>query len=82
MNARSGSIAGGARGARAWFLLDVAGGTFAAIGRFTPTAWAIEGLQNVILRGQGVRSVLLPAGIVLAWAGGFFALAVWRFRRA
>jgi ABC-2 type transport system permease protein len=64
----------------AWFPLAIAGGTFEAIGRVMPTAWAIEGFQNVVLRGLGMRSILAPAGIVLAYAGAFFALAVWRFR--
>ncbi len=40
----------------------------------------MDGFQNVVLRGQGVSAVLLPAGAVLAYAAAFFGLAVWRFR--
>jgi hypothetical protein len=36
--------------------------------------------QNVMLRGSRTGSVLLPAGILLAYAVGFFGLAVWRFK--
>jgi ABC-2 type transport system permease protein len=64
----------------AWFPLEVAGKTFATIGRFMPTSWAIQGYQNIVLRGLKLESVLLPAGILLVYAVGFFVLAVWRFR--
>jgi len=45
-----------------------------------PAAWAIDGFQNIVLRGQGMASTFLPAGVLLAFAGAFFALAVWRFK--
>ncbi|MGD2207078.1 MAG: ABC transporter permease [Anaerolineae bacterium] len=64
----------------AWFPLEVAGKAFATIGHVTPTAWAMDGLQNIVVRGQGLGSVLLPAGILLAYAAAFFGLAVWRFQ--
>jgi ABC-2 type transport system permease protein len=64
----------------AWFPLDVAGRTFSAIGHVLPSAWAMDGFQNIILRGLGFSSVLLPAGIVLAYALAFFGLALWRFK--
>lgn len=64
----------------AWFPLDVTSKTFSAIGHLMPTAWAMDGFQNIVLRGLGLSSVLLPAGILLAYAVAFFGLAVWRFR--
>ena len=64
----------------AWFPLEIAGKTFAAIGHLTPTAWAMDGFQNIIVRGQGLSSVLLPVGILLAYAAVFFAVAIWRFK--
>jgi ABC-2 type transport system permease protein len=66
----------------AWFPLEITGETFATIGHITPTAWAMDGFQNLILRGQGFDSVILSAGILLAYAVLCFALAVWRFRYA
>ena len=38
------------------------------------------GGANILIRGLGLASVWLPAGILLAYAAGFFVLAVWRFR--
>jgi ABC-2 type transport system permease protein len=64
----------------AWFPLEVAGKTFAAIGHLMPTAWAMDGFQNILMRRLGFQSVLLPAGILFLYATGFFGLAVWRFR--
>jgi len=64
----------------AWFPLDVAGRTFAALGHLMPTAWAMDGLQNIVVRGQGLDADLLPAGVLLAYAAAFFGVAVWRFR--
>lgn len=64
----------------AWFPLEVAGKAFAAIGHVTPTAWAIDGFQNILMRGLNFPSVLMPAGILLGYAVAFFGLAIWRFR--
>ena len=62
-----------------WFPLEASGGAFAAIGRLMPSAWAMTGLQNILIRGLDISSTLLPSGILLAYAAGFFLLAVWRF---
>jgi ABC-2 type transport system permease protein len=64
----------------AWFPLEVAGKAFATIGHLMPTAWAMDGFQNILMRGLGFGSVLIPAGILLAYGGAFFGLAIWRFR--
>jgi ABC-2 type transport system permease protein len=64
----------------AWFPLETAGAAFSRVGHLLPTAWAMDGLQNIVVRGQGMSSTLLPAGIVLAYTAAFFGLAVWRFR--
>ena len=53
-----------------WFPLEAAGGAFAAIGKALPSAWAMNGLQNILIRGLGLESISMPV------------LAVWRFRRA
>jgi ABC-2 type transport system permease protein len=65
----------------AWFPLEVTGETFAAIGRLLPSAWAMIGFQNIVVRGLGTASVLQPAAILFGWALLFFFLAVWRFQR-
>lgn len=64
-----------------WFPLEAAGGAFNAVGKLMPSAWAMTGLQNILIRGLGLSSTLLPAGILMLYAIGFFALAVWRFKK-
>lgn len=64
-----------------WFPLESSSGAFATVGRLMPSSWAMTGLQNILIRGLGLASVWMAAGILFAYALGFFVLAVWRFRR-
>jgi len=64
-----------------WFPLEAAGDAFAAIGKAMPSAWAMNGYQNILIRGLGLSSAWLPALVLSAYALGFFVLAVWRFRK-
>lgn len=64
----------------AWVPLEFTSPTFQAIGHLTPTAWAMDGLENIVVRGLGLEAVLLPAGVLLAYAVVTFGLALWRFR--
>jgi ABC-2 type transport system permease protein len=64
----------------AWMPLEVTGEAFQTIGHLLPTAWAMDGIQNIIVRGLGLESALLPSGIMLAYAIALFALAAWRFK--
>jgi len=62
----------------AWVPLEVTGETFAAIGHVSPVAWAMDGFKNIIIRGFGLESVLVPAAALVGYAVLFFILAVWR----
>lgn len=64
-----------------WFSLEYTGPAFSTIGHLTPSAWAMEGFQDVIIRGQGVSAVLGPVAILLAYAAAFFILVTWKFQR-
>lgn len=65
----------------AWFPIEVSGKAFATVAKFTPVYWAMTGFQNIVIRGLGSESALLPAGIMLAFSAVFFLLAVWRLRK-
>ena len=69
-----------AAGGGAWFPLEITGRTFSTIGHLLPSAWAMDGFQNVVLRGLGFGSALVPALVITGYAVLFFAVAVWRFR--
>ncbi|MBN9387669.1 MAG: ABC transporter permease [Chloroflexi bacterium] len=64
-----------------WFPLEITGPVFSTIGHLTPSAWAMEGFQNVIVRGQGIGAVLLPVGILMAYTVVFFSIVTWKFQR-
>jgi ABC-2 type transport system permease protein len=63
----------------AWFPLETSGGAFAAIGKIMPSAYAMNGFQNILIRGLGLGSVWTAVGVLSAYALFFFVLAVWRF---
>lgn len=48
--------------------------------RVLPTTWAMQGLSDLVLRGQGLEQVLPEAGVLLGFAAVFLAVGVWRFR--
>ncbi len=64
----------------AWMPLEYTGKAFQTIGHLLPTAWAMDGFENIVARGLGFESVLLPVAIMLGYAVVLFAMAVWRFR--
>ena len=64
----------------AWFPLEVTGQAFQTVGHLLPTAWILDGLRGIVVRGFGVADVLPAFAVSLAWAAGFFVLAIWRFR--
>ena len=64
----------------AWFPLEITGPDFRFVGHLLPTAWILDGLRGIIVRGFDVADVLPAFGVALAWSAALFALAVWRFR--
>ena len=64
----------------AWFPLEITGPAFQFVGHLLPTAWILDGLRGIILRGFDVRDVLPAFGVALVWTAGLFGLAVTRFR--
>ncbi len=64
----------------AWVPLEFTSETFQTIGHFTPVAWAMDGFQNIVMRGLGLESVLLPAAVLLGFALALFGSAVWLFK--
>ncbi len=64
----------------AWFPLEITGPAFRFVGHLLPTAWILDGLRGIILRGFGVADVMPALVVALAWSAGLFVLAVWRFR--
>ena len=45
-----------------------------------PTTWAMQGMLNLVLRGQGLSGILPESGVLLGFAVLFFTIGIWRFR--
>lgn len=48
--------------------------------RILPTRWAMQGMLNLVQRGQGLEGVLIESVVLLGFAAVFFAIGVARFR--
>ena len=64
----------------AWVPLEFTSQAFQTVGHFTPVAWALDGFQNIVMRGMGLESVWLPALILMGFATVCISLSVWRFK--
>jgi ABC-2 type transport system permease protein len=49
------------------------------ISRFVPQSWAIQGLQDLMVRGLGMQAVLPEIGALLGFSLVFFLIGAWRF---
>lgn len=54
--------------------IEVTSQTMQTVAKFTPTGWAMAGLKDVVARGAGLDSVMLPVAILLGF--GLLSLAV------
>lgn len=64
----------------AWVPLEFTSPAFQKIGHLSPIAWSMDGFQNIIARGMGIESVLLPTAVLLGFAVVLFSLSVWLFK--
>ena len=51
-----------------------------SITKLVPARWAMDGIDGMTWRGLGIEEAILPIGVLLASAGLFAIVAVWRFR--
>lgn len=61
------------------FPIDLMPPFLRTLSHLVPHSWALEGFLALIVRGQGLSAVLPQIGVLLAFAAGFFFLAVRRF---
>jgi len=64
----------------AWVPLEFTGESFQKVAYLTPLAWSMTAFKNIVERGQGLESVILPVLVVTGFAVVVFGLAVWRFK--
>jgi ABC-2 type transport system permease protein len=64
----------------AWWSLDLAPRWMRLAGHIFPTAWAMDGFQDIIVRGQTLVAVLPEIGALLGFTFLLLTLGLWRFR--
>jgi ABC-2 type transport system permease protein len=63
-----------------WYPLELFPSAIQNAVKILPTSWAMQGLLDLVLRGKGLVDILPEAGVLLGFAGVFFAVGVMRFR--
>lgn len=63
-----------------WYPLELFPQVVQQAVKILPTRWAMQGMLDVVLRGQGVAGVLPEAAVLLGFAAVFYAIGILRFR--
>ncbi len=63
-----------------WYPLELFPEAVRTAVKVLPTTWTMQGLLDLVLRGQGVAGILPEAGVLLGFAFVFFLIGIWRFK--
>jgi len=63
-----------------WYPIELFPQFVRSIVKVLPTTWAMQGMLDLVLRGQGLAAILPEAGILLVFAAAFFGVGILRFR--
>jgi ABC-2 type transport system permease protein len=63
-----------------WYPLELFPQVIQQVVKILPTRWAMQGMLDIVLRGQGVADVLPEAAVLLGFAAVFYAIGILRFR--
>jgi ABC-2 type transport system permease protein len=63
-----------------WYPIDLFPEAVRTAVKVLPTTWAMQGMLDLVLRGQGLVEILPEAGVLLGFTALFFTLGILRFR--
>ncbi|MBP9040470.1 MAG: ABC transporter permease [Anaerolineaceae bacterium] len=63
-----------------WYPIELFPAVIRNIVKIFPTTWAMQGMLDIVTRGQGVSGVWLEAAVLFGFALVFFVIGVWRFK--
>jgi ABC-2 type transport system permease protein len=64
----------------AWWPIEIVPDWMERVAMITPVYWAMQGFQDIIVRGEGLAAVLPDAAVLCAMGAVFLALGLSRFR--
>lgn len=63
-----------------WYPIELFPEVMRGVVKVFPTTWAMQGMLDIVTRGQGVSGVWLEAVVLFGFALVFFLIGVWRFK--
>ncbi|MEW6094063.1 MAG: ABC transporter permease, partial [Chloroflexota bacterium] len=63
-----------------WYPLELFPEAIRTAVKVLPTTWTMQGLLDLVLRGQPWTAILPEAGVLLGFAAVFFVVGIWRFK--
>jgi ABC-2 type transport system permease protein len=63
-----------------WYPIELFPGAIRTAVQILPTTWAMKGMLDILLRGEGLVAVLPNAVVLFGFAAVFFIIGIWRFR--
>jgi ABC-2 type transport system permease protein len=60
--------------------LDIVNPAMRMVANFTPTGWAMQGLTDIVVRGQGAAQALLPTIVLTGMAALFLVVGISRLK--
>jgi len=64
----------------AWWPMEITPAAYQTAVKVLPSTWAMSGLTNVVMSGQGLTAILPQTGILLGFAVVFFTIGVWKLK--
>ena len=63
-----------------WYPIELFPRVIRTAAQILPTYWSMQGMLDILTRGQGLQGVLLESAVLLGFALVFFVIGVLRFR--
>lgn len=63
-----------------WYPIELFPEAMRNIVKIFPTTWAMQGMLDIVTRGQGVSGIWLESIVLFGFALVFFVIGVWRFK--
>jgi len=64
----------------AWWPMEITPAAYQTAVKVLPSTWAMSGLTDVVMNGQGLTAILPQTGILLGFAVVFFTIGVWKLK--